>query len=181
MNVQAREIQKAKMENENDSELGNLLLEGERGSRFYLGGCLAIFLVAFMAALSCFLLLYMFHRKSLTGDVAMAGLISLFTLPFTFILLAGMKDGMEARFQVYENGIFINKKKLTYPEIKYFVYKPFGYRSPNSIHFYSEGKRRKPHLLASTNISWQNENAVLQLIRQKIVEINEDDFYSRFR
>ena len=47
-----------------------LRLEGERGSRFYIGGCMAIFSVASMAALSCFLLFYIFYRKSLTGDVA---------------------------------------------------------------------------------------------------------------
>ena len=135
------------MENKNDSELGKLLLEGERGSRFYIGGCMAIFSVASMAALSCFLLFYIFYRKSLTGDVAMAGLISLFTLPFTFLLVAAMKDGIEARFRVYENGIFINKKKLTYSEIKYFVYKPFGYKSPNSIHFYSPNHPAYHHYL----------------------------------
>jgi hypothetical protein len=159
----AREVQNGKMENKNDSEMGQLLLEGKRGwrSHFSYTACF-ISVIGGIYFFGFFWPNSPFRNKQNTTETLVAILAVIFCSSLVPVLLYNIWMS----FRVYEKGVQFNKKIIIFSEIKFFMYKTRGYRTPSTLKFVMEDLLRKPIYVPLS--FWENEEKILKSVRKEV-------------
>jgi hypothetical protein len=162
----AREVQNRKMENENDSELGKLLLEGERGGVFYLQICMS-FLVGSMLICAVIVNIYlMFSSKILPSNI-------IFNVIFCFICLLFAPDAFligflstKIKIQVFENGFQYCDEKIFFRDVKKFRYSQIvPSKKAFSFDFTMNNQQEK----SFSTVGWSNESILADLLKKKVI------------
>jgi ATP/ADP translocase len=157
------------MENENDSELGGLVLEGQRGWIFYLSYVTS--LVGMISGIYFFGFFWpnLPDRNKQNATKNLENLLSPFIAIFFALMLIVLLFVIWMSFRIYEKGVLFNRKTILFSEIKFFMYKPpSGPRNPGIVKFILADHSRKPIYIPLS--SWGNEKEILELIRQEIGE-----------
>jgi hypothetical protein len=162
-NARTFKLEKAKMESENDSEMGDLVLEGKRGWRFHLS-----YTASFISLIGGIYFFGFFWPNSPVRNKqnTTEALVAILAVIFCSSLVPVLLYNIWMSFRVYEKGVQFNKKTILFSEIKFFMYKAGGYRRPSTLKFVMEDLLRKPIYVPLS--LWGNEEEILESVRKEV-------------